>query len=130
MKLRCKEFFKQITFSAKIMHKANGMTFFLYILLRLCIATLPLLELYYFNELIDLLAKEPATLLLVPFFCIFLSYCAKQMGFLYLPLGICCSLFTLLIPIVFRKINLKYEKENWNYKNMENKICGTFTFIA
>ena len=60
MKLRCKEFFKQITFSAKIMHKANGMTFFLYILLRLCIATLPLLELYYFNELIDLLAKEPA----------------------------------------------------------------------
>lgn len=107
MKLRCKEFFKQITFSAKIMHKANGMTFFLYILLRLCIATLPLL--------------------IVPFFCIFLSYCAKQMGFLYLLLGICCSLFTLLIPIVFRKINLKYEKENWNYLAGQNRI---FTQIS
>lgn len=68
-----------------------------------------------------------STLLLVPFFCIFLSYCAKQMGFLYLLLGICCSLFTLLIPIVFRKINLKYEKENWNYLAGQNQI---FTQIS
>lgn len=49
------------------------------------------------------------------------------MGVIYLLFGICCSLFTLLIPIIFRKINLKYEKENWNYLSGQNQI---FTQIS
>lgn len=72
-------------------------------------------------------ANVLSTLILVPIFGIFLAYCVKQMGVVYLLFGICCSLFTLLIPIIFRKINLKYEKENWNYLSGQNQI---FTQIS
>ena len=44
------------------------------------------------------------------------------MGIIYLLLAICCSLLTLLIPIMFRKINLKYEQENWSYLSKQNQI--------
>ena len=101
MKLRCKEFFKQITFSTKIMHKANGKTFFLYILLRLCIATLPLLELYYFNELIDLLTKEPVV---------------EKVIFVAVKMGICI----LFLPVLNGIFNVIYR--NMNERMLNDKL--------
>lgn len=103
MKLRCKEFFKQITFSAKIMHKANGKTFLLYILLRLCIATLPLLELYYFNELIDLLTKEPVV---------------EKVIFVAVKMGI-CILFLPVLNGIFNVI----------YRNMNERILNAYALM-
>lgn len=63
-----------------------------------------------------------SSVFLIPFFVFFLKYCEKQMGIIYLLLAICCSLLTLLIPIMFRKINLKYEQENWSYLSKQNQI--------
>mgnify|MGYP004603682947 CR=1 FL=1 len=103
MKLRCKEFFKQITFSAKIMHKANGKTFFLYILLRLCIATLPLLELYYFNELIDLLTKGPVV---------------EKVIFVAVKMGI-CILFLPVLNGIFNVI----------YRNMNERMLNAYALM-
>lgn len=72
-------------------------------------------------------ANASSTLLLVPVFLIFLKYCEKKMGAIYLLLAICCSLLTLILPIIFNRINLKYEQENWDYLSKQNQI---FTEIS
>lgn len=63
-----------------------------------------------------------SNILLIPFFVAFLFYCINQLGAIYTVLGICCSLLTLLIPIIFRKVNFKYERENWQYNSEQNQI--------
>lgn len=63
-----------------------------------------------------------ANLLLVPSFIIFVWYCVKQMGFLYTIISVVCSLVVLVLPILFQKLNIKYEKERWEYDAKQNQI--------
>ncbi len=63
-----------------------------------------------------------ANFLLMPLFSIFIWYCVKQMGFLYTVISVACSFVVLILPVLSRKLNIKYEKEGWEYSTEQNQI--------
>ena len=93
-------FCKELSFSCSLLFRANGFLFLLYILIRIVMATLPILKLYVFNLIINSLVTGTNT---------------KQV-FVYMICFITCIIFTPIAENIF----------NILYRDMNEKMINTY----